>query len=94
MKETVAASEGLEQLLRLEEKIHQTAGLLKSARGEKQELSRENTRLRLEREERDKTIRSLEERLRHLEMERETVRKRVERLVEQVDALTNAEPEA
>ena len=50
MGEAALATDGLEQLLRLEEKIHQTLALLKSARAEKEGLRRENERLRRERE--------------------------------------------
>ena len=94
MSETTSAAEGLEQLLSLEEKIHQTIHLLKTTRTEKEELLRENARLRSELEEQGRTVRALEDRVGRLEKEREAVRARVQRLLEQVDSLTTARAEA
>ena len=94
MSETTSAAEGLEQLLSLEEKIHQTIHLLKTTRTEKEELLRENARLRSELEEQGRTVRALEDRVARLEKEREAVRARVQRLIEQVDSLTTARAEA
>ena len=88
------AGEGMEQLLSLEEKIHQTIDHLRVLRGEKEELFRDNARLRRELEEQQQLRSALEERLSRLEKERETVRSRVQRLLEQVDSLTNAKLEA
>lgn len=94
MNEPTAVMEGLEPLLSLEEKIHQTIQLLKATRAEKDELLRENARLGHDLEEQTKTVRALEERVGRLEKEREAVRARVQRLLEQVDAVTAARPEA
>ena len=94
MSETTSAAEGLEELLNLEEKIHQTIHLLKTTRTEKEELLRENTRLRSELDEQALTVRALEDRVWRLEKEREAVRARVQRLLEQVDSLTVARAEA
>ena len=94
MSETTSAAEGLEELLSLEEKIHQTIHLLKATRTEKEELLRENARLRGELEERARTVRALEDRVGRLEKEREAVRARVQRLIEQVDSLATARAEA
>ena len=94
MSEPTSAAEGLEQLLSLEEKIHQTIHLLKTTRTEKEELLRENARLRGELEEQARTVRALEDRVGRLEKEREAVRARVQRLLEQVDSLTTARAEA
>ena len=85
--EAALATDGLEQLLSLEKKIHQTMDLLKSTRAE-------NERLRREREEQESRLRVLEDRLARLEKEREAVRVRVQRLLEQVDSLTNLPSEA
>ena len=87
MGEAALATDGLEQLLSLEKKIHQTMDLLKSTRAE-------NERLRREREEQTSRLRALENRLARLEKEREAVRARVQRLLEQVDSLTNPHAEA
>jgi len=94
MNEPTAIMEGLEPLLSLEEKIHQTIQLLQATRTEKDELLRENARLRHDLEEQTKTVRALEERVARLEKEREAVRARVQRLVDQVDAVTAARAEA
>lgn len=94
MSDTAFVAEGLDQLLSLEEKIHQTIDLLKSTRAEKEEVLQENARLRREVEEQNRSLRALEDRLSHLEKEREMVRGRVQRLLEQVDALTSAKAEA
>ena len=94
MSEQTGAGDGLEQLLSLEEKIQQTIQLLKTTRSEKDGLLRENAQLRQSLEEQTKTARALEERVGRLETEREAVRARVQRLVEQVDAVTMARAEA
>ena len=94
MSEQTGAGDGLEQLLSLEEKIQQTIQLLKTTRKEKDGLLRENAQLRQSLEEQTKTARALEERVGRLEKEREAVRARVQRLVEQVDAVTAARAEA
>lgn len=94
MSEPTSAAEGLEELLSLEEKIHQTIDLLKTTRTEKEELARENARLRSDLEEKARTARALEDRVGRLEKEREAVRARVQRLLEQVDSLTAARAEA
>lgn len=94
MSETTAAAEGLEQLLSLEEKIHQTIHLLQATRAEKEELRGENARLRHELEEQARLLRALEERVGRLEKEREAVRTRIQKLIEQVDSLTSLPPGA
>jgi len=94
MNEPTAIMEGLEPLLSLEEKIHQTIQLLQATRTEKDELLRENARLRHDLDEQTKTVRALEEHVARLEKEREAVRARVQRLVDQVDAVTAARAEA
>ena len=89
MSDTNPTAEGLEQLLALEEKINQTIDLLRSTRAEKEELLRENVRLRREWEQQNEAIQKLEDRLGHIEKEREAVRVRIQRLLEQVDSLTS-----
>ena len=94
MSEQTGTTDGLEQLLNLEEKIQQTIQLLRTTRTEKEELQRENTELRVGLAEQTRATRALEERVGKLEKEREAVRARVQRLVEQVDAVTTARAEA
>lgn len=88
MNDTNTTGEGLEQLLALEEKINQTIDLLRSTQAEKEELLQENARLRREWEQQNEAVQKLEGRLGRLEKERETVRGRIQKLLEQVDALT------
>jgi len=94
MSEPIAVTEGLEPLLGLEEKIQQTIQLLKETRAEKDELLRDNGRLQHDLEEQTKTVRALEDRVARLEKEREAVRARIQRLADQVDAVTAARAEA
>jgi FtsZ-binding cell division protein ZapB len=86
--------DGLEQLLNLEGKIQQTIELLRTTRAEKEALQRENTELRLGLGEQTRATRALEERVGKLEKEREAVRARVQKLVEQVDSVTTTRAEA
>ncbi len=93
-------ADGLEHLLSLEEKINQTIDLLKSTRAEKEELRRENDELRhenavlrRERQEQQESLQKTEAHLGRLEKERETVRGRIQKLVEQVDRLTREKAE-
>ena len=94
MSEPNTPAEGLEELLSLEEKINQTIQLLKTTRTQKEELTRENSRLRSELEAQARTARALEDRVGRLEKERAAVRARVQRLLEQVDSLTATRAEA
>lgn len=94
MSEQTGTTDGLEQLLSLEGKIQQTIELLKTTQAEKEDLLRENAQLRQSLEERTNAARALEDRAGKLEKEREAVRTRVQRLVEQVDAVTAARAEA
>ncbi len=89
MSESSLPADGLEQLLKLEEQINQTSSILQATKTENAELARENFRLQATFDEQNKTIRLLEGRLSRLEKQRETVRGRVQKLVNQVDSLTN-----
>ena len=94
MNDSKPATDGLEQLLALEEKINETVDLLRSMRAEKEELLRENDRLRRQWEQQNEVIQKLEDRVSRFEKERETVRLRLQRLVEQVESLTREKSEA
>lgn len=94
VSETNISLDGLEQLASLEEKINRTIDLLRSTRADKEELQRENASLRREGEQQAQTIQTLEGRLERLEKERDTVRVRLQRLLETVDSLTKERPEA
>ncbi len=89
MSEPSLPVDGLEQLLKLEERINQTSSILQATKAENAELARKNSRLQATFDEQNKTIRLLEGRLSRLEKQREKVRGRVQKLVNQVDSLTN-----
>ena len=89
MQETSLQTDGLEQLLGLEEKINQTIELLKTTQAEKKDLAEENARLRASIDGRDEAVRLLEDRLNRLEKERETVQGRIQKLLLQLDSLSH-----
>jgi FtsZ-binding cell division protein ZapB len=94
MTEEKVIADGLDQLQSLEEKITQTIEALRSTRAEKTELLQETARLRRERELQHETIERLEARLGRMEKEKDTVRVRLQKLLDQVDTLTRERPEA
>jgi len=67
-----------------------TVELLQSARAEKEEWMREKTHVRRRLVEQDQLLRSLQERVARLEKERDSIKTRVHRMLEQVDSLTQA----
>jgi chromosome segregation ATPase len=89
-----AMEEGLEQLEQLEEKIERVVTLLESARSEKKDLQEENALLRRKLAEQDRGQRVLQERLSRVEKDRDNVKVRVQRVLEQVDTLTQAAADA
>ena len=94
MPQKVATEEGLEQLDLLEKKIMHTVKLLQSARLEKDVLVRENSQIRGQLAEQEHNFRLLQERLHRFEKERQTVKARVQKVLDQVDALTQAATDA
>ena len=88
MQETSLQTDGLEQLLGLEEKINQTIELLKTTQAGKKDLAEENARLRASIDGQDEAVRLLEDRLNRLEKERETVQGRIQKLLLQLDSLS------
>jgi len=94
MAETKAAEEGLEQLARLEQKIQRAIELLHSARAEKEELQGENAQLRRKLAEQDQSLRLLHEQLHRMEKDRDNIKTRVQKILEQVDTLTQAAADA
>jgi hypothetical protein len=81
------ASNGVEELTQLEEKIRRAVAMLDSARAERDELRR-----RLADQERQ--LRVLREQAHRWERERAGVRSRVEKVLEQVEVLTQAAADA
>jgi FtsZ-binding cell division protein ZapB len=94
MAEKHVADEGLEQLDQLEAKIERAVEFLESVRTEKKQLQEENLHLRRKLAEQDRNQRILQERLNQLEKERDTVKLRVQRVLEQVDTLAQAAADA
>jgi hypothetical protein len=71
----------------LEEKILRTIELLKSAREGKAVAERDAVRLREQLNEREEEVETMRQELVTLRREREDVRSRVEKMLEQIDAL-------
>ena len=94
MAEKTVADEGLEQLEQLESKIERAVEFLESVRSEKKQLQEENLQLRRKLAEQDRNQRILQERLNQLEKERDNVKLRVQRVLEQVDTLAQAAADA
>ena len=90
MADSKVTDEGLEQLAALEERIGRAVALLQSARAEKEELLKENVQGRRQLAEQDQLLRSLQERLRQFEKERDSVKTRVQKILDQVDTLAQA----
>ncbi len=72
----------------LEEKIYRTIELLKAAREAKTAAERDNARLREQLEVREEELDSLRGEMIGLRKEREEIRARVEKMLRQMDALT------
>ena len=94
MAEKTLADEGLEQLEQLESKIERAVEFLESVRSEKKQLQEENLQLRRKLAEQDRNHRILQEKLNQLEKERDNVKLRVQRVLEQVDTLAQAAADA
>ena len=75
----------------LEEKVYRTIELLKTAREARAAAERDVARLRQQLEEREEQIDSLRAEVVSLRKDREEVRTRVEKMLSQIDALTEAE---
>jgi chromosome segregation ATPase len=94
MLEKVVVEEGQEQLEQLEEKIQRAVDLIVSSRAEKDQLRSENIQIRQRLAEQEHNLRLLQEQLNRFEKERATLKARVQRILEQVDALTQAATDA
>jgi FtsZ-binding cell division protein ZapB len=74
---------------RLEEKLTKAVEVFKQTHAEKRALQQEVERLRAELKERPKRLDALEHDLQVLRRERDEVRERVEKLIGQIETLTN-----
>jgi chromosome segregation ATPase len=79
-----------DHLLKLEEKLSKAVEVFKRTHSEKRALQQEVERLRAELKERPKRLEALEHDLLVLRRERDDVRSRIEKLVVQIEALTNS----
>jgi len=94
MAQKVELEEGVEQLELLEEKILRVVELLQAARSDKEDLARENSQLRRKFAEQEHSVRVLQEKLNRFEKERDGLKTRVQKILDQVDALTQAATDA
>jgi len=90
MSQKVETDEGVEQLGLLEEKILRAVELLQAARSEKEELAREISQMRRKLAEQEHGVRVMQEQLNRFEKERAGIKTRVQKILDQVDALTQA----
>ncbi len=75
----------------LEEKIYRTIELLKAAREAKAAADRDVTRLRQQLEEREEEVETMKAELVALKKDREEVKSRVGKMLEQMDSIIAAE---
>jgi len=72
----------------LEEKIYRTIELLKAARDARAAAERDNQRLRAQLEAREEELETLHRDLTQLRQDREEVRGRVEKMLQQIDSIS------
>ncbi len=77
----------------LEEKVYRTIELLKAAREAKAAVERDASRMREQLEAREEEVETLRNENVSLRREREEVRGRVEKMLRQIDAITEGESE-
>jgi len=77
----------------LEEKVYRTIELLKTAREGKAAAERDAARLRQQLEDREEEVETIRNQIVALRKEREDVRSRVEKMLKQIDLLTEDESE-
>ena len=78
----------------LEEKVYRTIEMLKTAREGKAAAERDAVRLRQQLEDREEEVETIRTQIVGLRKEREDVRGRVEKMLKQIDLLTESESEA
>jgi len=78
----------------LEEKVYRTIELLKTAREGKAAAERDAARPRQQLEDREEEVETIRTQIVGLRKEREDVRGRVEKMLKQIDLLTESESEA
>jgi chromosome segregation ATPase len=83
-----------DQLQKLEDKLTKAVEVFKRTHAERHALQQEVDRLRAELKERPKRLDALEHDLQVLRRERDEVRTRIEKLIGQIETLTNGTTEA
>ena len=81
-----------DNLQKLEEKLKKAAEIFKKTQWEKRALQHELEKLRSTSKDRPKRLVIVEREIQALRREREEVRNRIEKLIEEIDALTKAGP--
>jgi chromosome segregation ATPase len=81
----------MDHLGKLEEKIVKAAEVFKRSQAERRELQEEIERMRADFKDRLKRADGVEQELQNLRRERDEVRARIEKLLEQIDLLTKPE---
>jgi hypothetical protein len=94
MEEKAVTEDGQEQLEQLEEKVRLAVEMIQSARAEKEELRSENRRIRERLAEQEYNLRVLQEQVNRNERERANLKARVQKILDQVDVLTQAATDA
>jgi FtsZ-binding cell division protein ZapB len=86
-------TDSTDRLDKLEEKLLKAVEVFKQIQADRRALQQESEKLRAELKDRPKRWEAMERDLQALRHEREDVRGRVEKLLEQIDILTKAEPD-
>lgn len=87
--EQIALENNSGEFVSLEEKVYRTIELLKNAREAKAAAERDLSRMREQLETREEEVDTLKQQVIALKKEREEVRGRVEKMLEQIDALVS-----
>jgi chromosome segregation ATPase len=93
-RQSKTVSDSKDPFLALEEKLSRTLDLFRKTQADKRALEQNCERLRAESKERAKLMDALEKEIITLRREREDVKTRVEKLLEQIDGLTSSDSES
>ena len=89
LAEEVSAQVPADDFQALEEKVYRTIELYKSARDARSAAERDTKRLREQLEEREEEVETMRKEMIQLRKEREEIRGRVEKMLQQIDTLTD-----
>ena len=91
LRRDITVTDSSDSLLELEEKLQRVVRLFQQTQGEKRALRDELEKLKADLKERAKHSDSLERELQALRRERDDVRARVEKILQQIDLLTKTD---